>query len=182
MFEWLGIIARTLRSALRTRRALAVKNPVLRQQLAVLKHCHARPRREFFNRIGHLQTVVEFGRCHLKVRFPDVSLTWSHHSADRFRYRFAILASDAGLEAHGGMPLRDDHQRRRATIGNIPPIQLRTNRKSPTTLGARRTRQELPEATLERIYQVPRHQLWARSSRARTFQPRLRGASALRRG
>lgn len=44
MLKWLGIIARTLGSAIRTQRDLALENPVLRQQLAVLKHRHPRPR------------------------------------------------------------------------------------------------------------------------------------------
>ena len=44
MLKWLGIIGQTLRSALRSQRALAIENLVLRQQFAVLKHRHARPR------------------------------------------------------------------------------------------------------------------------------------------
>jgi len=44
MFKWLGIIVRTLWSALHTHRALATENLVLRQQLAVLKHRHPRPK------------------------------------------------------------------------------------------------------------------------------------------
>ena len=44
MLKWLAIIVRTLRSALRPQRELALENLVLRQQLAVLKHRHPRPR------------------------------------------------------------------------------------------------------------------------------------------
>ena len=44
MFKWLGIIVRMLRSALRPQRELAIEKLVLRQQLAVLKHRHQRPR------------------------------------------------------------------------------------------------------------------------------------------
>ncbi len=43
MLKWLGIVGRTLWSALRTNRALAIENLALRQQLAILKHRHPRP-------------------------------------------------------------------------------------------------------------------------------------------
>ena len=44
MLKWLGIIVRTLWSILHTHRVLATENLVLRQQLAVLKQRHPRPR------------------------------------------------------------------------------------------------------------------------------------------
>ena len=44
MLKWLEIIVRTIVSTLCTQRSLAIENPVLRQQLAVLKHRHPRPR------------------------------------------------------------------------------------------------------------------------------------------
>ena len=44
MLKWLVIIVRTLRSALRPQQELALENLVLRQQLAVLKYRHPRPR------------------------------------------------------------------------------------------------------------------------------------------
>ena len=44
MLKWLAIIVRTLRSALRPQRELALENLALRQQLAVLRHRHPRPR------------------------------------------------------------------------------------------------------------------------------------------
>ena len=44
MLNWLGIIVQTLWSTLRTHRALVIENLALRQQLAVLKHRHPRPR------------------------------------------------------------------------------------------------------------------------------------------
>ena len=44
MLKWLGIVLGTLTSALRPQRELALENLVLRQQLAVLKHCHPRLR------------------------------------------------------------------------------------------------------------------------------------------
>jgi hypothetical protein len=44
MFKWLEIIVRTIRSTLRTHRALTIENLALRQQLAILKHRHPRPR------------------------------------------------------------------------------------------------------------------------------------------
>ena len=44
MLKWLEIIVRTIVSTLCTQRSLAIENLVLRQQLAVLKHRHPRPR------------------------------------------------------------------------------------------------------------------------------------------
>jgi len=44
MVKCLGIIGRTLWSALRSHQALAIENLALRQQLAILKHRHPRPR------------------------------------------------------------------------------------------------------------------------------------------
>src|SRR5881628_496295 len=44
MIRWLGILLRTLRSAVRTRRELALENLALRQQLAVWKARQPRPR------------------------------------------------------------------------------------------------------------------------------------------
>jgi len=49
MVRWLGILLRTLRSALRTHRELAVENLVLRQQLAVWKARQPRPRLKSVN-------------------------------------------------------------------------------------------------------------------------------------
>ena len=44
MVRWLGILLRTFRSAVRTRRELALENLALRQQLAVWKAREPRPR------------------------------------------------------------------------------------------------------------------------------------------
>ena len=44
MLKWLEIIVRTIVSTRCTQRSLAIENLVLRQQLAVLKHRHPRPR------------------------------------------------------------------------------------------------------------------------------------------
>jgi hypothetical protein len=44
MVRWLGIVLETLRSAVRTRRELALENLALRQQLAVWKARQPRPR------------------------------------------------------------------------------------------------------------------------------------------
>ncbi len=44
MLNWLGIVVGTLKLVLRNQRELALENLVLRQQLAVLKHRHPRPR------------------------------------------------------------------------------------------------------------------------------------------
>ena len=44
MLRWLGILTGTLRSAVRTRRELALENLALRQQLAMWKARQPRPR------------------------------------------------------------------------------------------------------------------------------------------
>jgi hypothetical protein len=44
MLKWLGIIGRTLWSALRIQRDLAIENLALWQQLAALEHRRPRPR------------------------------------------------------------------------------------------------------------------------------------------
>src|SRR5437773_8774591 len=51
MVRWLGILLRTFRSAVRTRRELALENLALRQQLAVWKTCQPRPRLTEMDRI-----------------------------------------------------------------------------------------------------------------------------------
>jgi putative transposase len=51
MVTWLGILLRTLRSAVRTRRELALENLALRQQLAVWKSRQPRPRLTEMDRI-----------------------------------------------------------------------------------------------------------------------------------
>ncbi len=51
MINWLGIVAGTLRSLLRTQRELALENLVLRQQLAVLKLRYPRPRLKDVDRL-----------------------------------------------------------------------------------------------------------------------------------
>ncbi len=50
MLTWLGILARTIRSALRSQRELAIENLALRQQVAVFKRRHPRPRLTFADR------------------------------------------------------------------------------------------------------------------------------------
>src|SRR6266403_5640093 len=51
MVRWLGILLRTFRSAVRTRRELALENLALRQQLAVWKARQPRPRLTEMDRI-----------------------------------------------------------------------------------------------------------------------------------
>src|SRR5437879_4842538 len=51
MVRWLGILLRTFRSAVRTRRELALENLALRQQLAVWKARQPRPRLTAMDRI-----------------------------------------------------------------------------------------------------------------------------------
>ena len=51
MFYWFKIAIGTLRSVLRTHRGLALENLALRQQVAVLKHRHPRPRLTSIDRV-----------------------------------------------------------------------------------------------------------------------------------
>lgn len=51
MIKWLGIVARTLRSLLRTQHELALENLALRQQIAALKRRHLRPKLTFADRL-----------------------------------------------------------------------------------------------------------------------------------
>src|SRR5262245_5949350 len=51
MVRWLGILAGTLRSSVRTHRELALENLALRQQLAVCKACQPRPRLREMDRL-----------------------------------------------------------------------------------------------------------------------------------
>ena len=57
MLKWLGIIGRTLRSALRTQRDLAIENLALRQQLAILKHRQGRPRLTDADRLFRVSAI-----------------------------------------------------------------------------------------------------------------------------
>ena len=89
MLKWLGIIARTLRSVLRTQRDLALENLVLRQQVAVLKHRHPRPRLTDTDRLFWvLLSRFWFGwRTSLLIVQPETVVRW-HQQGFRYYWRW----------------------------------------------------------------------------------------------
>ena len=85
MLNWLGIVVGTFRSALRTQRELAIENLVLRQQLAVLKHRHPRPRLTEADRLFWvvLSRIWSGWRESLHVVQPETVVRW-HRKGFRF--------------------------------------------------------------------------------------------------
>ncbi len=85
MLKWIAIIVRTLRSALRPRRELAFENLVLRQQLAVLKHRHPRPRLTDSDRLFWvvISKLWSGWRDSLHVVQPETVVRWHRQG---FRY------------------------------------------------------------------------------------------------
>ena len=89
MLKWLGIIVGTLRSAFRPQRELALENLVLRQQLAVLKYRHLRPRltdadRLFWVVVSRLWTGW---RESLHIVRPETVVRW-HRQGFRYYWRW----------------------------------------------------------------------------------------------
>src|SRR5213592_2322753 len=78
MVRWLGILLRTFRSAVRTRRALALENLALRQQLAVWKARQPRPRLTEMDRIFWivLARLWKNWRSSLQVVEPETVVRW----------------------------------------------------------------------------------------------------------
>jgi putative transposase len=78
MVRWLGILLGTLRSAVRTRRELALENLALRQQLAVWKARQPRPRLTEVDRIFWivLSRLWKNWRSSLQVVQPETVVRW----------------------------------------------------------------------------------------------------------
>jgi putative transposase len=78
MVRWLGILLRTFRSAVRTRRELALENLALRQQLAVWKARQPRPRLMEMDRIFWivLSRLWKNWRSSLQVVRPETVVRW----------------------------------------------------------------------------------------------------------
>src|SRR5215813_9498337 len=78
MVRWLGILLRTLRSAVHTRRELALENLALRQQLAVWKARQPRPRLTKTDRIFWvvLSRLWKNWRRSLQVVRPETVVRW----------------------------------------------------------------------------------------------------------
>ena len=89
MLNWLGIVVGTLRSALCTQRELALENLVLRQQLAVLKHRHPRPRLTDTDRLLWvvLSRIWSGWRDSLHVVQPETVVLW-HRQGFRYYWRW----------------------------------------------------------------------------------------------
>ena len=89
MLKWLGIIVQTLWSALHTHRALAIENLVLRQQLAVLKHRHPRPRLTEADRLflAALSVLWLGWREALHIVQPETVVRW-HRQGFRYYWRW----------------------------------------------------------------------------------------------
>ena len=82
MVRWLGILLRTFRSAVRTRRELALENLALRQQLAVWKARQPRPRLTEMDRIFWivLSRLCKNWRSSLQVVRPETLRSMSRAS------------------------------------------------------------------------------------------------------
>ena len=85
MLKWLEIIVRTVVSTLCTQRSLAIENLVLRQQLAVLKHRHPRPRLTDTDRFFWvaLSRIWSGWRESLHIVQPETVVRWHRQG---FRY------------------------------------------------------------------------------------------------
>lgn len=89
MLKWLGIIVRTFISSLRIQRALAIENLVLRQQVAVLKHCNPRPRLTDADRLFWvvLSRIWPGWRACLHIAQPETVVRW-HRQGFRYYWRW----------------------------------------------------------------------------------------------
>ena len=78
MMRWLGIVFGTLRSAIRTRRELALENLALRQQVAVWKARQPRPRLSAMDRMFWvvLSTLWRSWRQSLQLVRPETVIGW----------------------------------------------------------------------------------------------------------
>ena len=89
MLKWLEIIVRTVVSTLCTQRSLAIENLVLRQQLAVLKHRHPRPRLTDTDRFFCvvLSRIWADWRESLHIVQPETVVRW-HRQGFRYYWRW----------------------------------------------------------------------------------------------
>ena len=86
MVRWLGILLGTLRSAVRTHRALALENLALRQQLTVWKARQPRPRLTEVDRLFWvlLSRLWTSWRHSLQVVRPETVVDWHRQGFKRY--------------------------------------------------------------------------------------------------
>ncbi len=89
MLKWLEFFVRTVVSTLCTQRSLAIENLVLRQQLAVLKHRHPRPRLTDTDRFFWvaLSQIWSGWRESLHIVQPETVVRW-HRQGFRYYWRW----------------------------------------------------------------------------------------------
>jgi len=83
MVRWLGILLRTFRSAVRTRRELALENLALRQQLAVWKARQPRPGLTEMDRVFWIVVarLWKNWRSSLQVVRPETVVRWHRRAS-----------------------------------------------------------------------------------------------------
>ncbi len=93
MIKWLRTLAGTLRSLVRNQRELALENFVLRQQLAVLKYRHPRPRLRDGDRLFWvlLSSFWSGWRECLHILQPETVVRW-HRQGFRYYWRWKSRA------------------------------------------------------------------------------------------
>ena len=136
MFKWLGIIVRTLRSALRPQRELALENLVLRQQLAVLKHRYRRPRLTDADRLFWVLSRIWSGwRESLHIIQPETVVRWHRQVSGCVSQEFVQLDSSRPgatfdkCEDSRKLQAGDSWMSQEATID--PPRGLNTRSRHP---------------------------------------------------
>src|SRR5438445_10198592 len=86
MIRWLGIFLGTLRTAVRTRRELALESLALRQQLSIWKARQPRPRLTEMDRIFWvvLSRLWKNWRFSLQVVRPETVVRWHRQGFRRY--------------------------------------------------------------------------------------------------
>jgi putative transposase len=167
MGRWLGILLRTLRSAVRTRRELALENLALRQQLAVWKARQPRPRLTEIDRIFWivLSSLWKNWRSSLQVVRPETVVRWHRRG---FRLYWAWKSRRRWVRPAIGRDLRDlIRQKSRANpLWGAPRIHGELLKLGPT----------VSQATVSKYMVRPRRppsQAWRASRRQVMKQRRM---------
>src|SRR5687768_1360566 len=93
MLKWLRVVAGTLSSLVKCHRDLALENLALRQQVAVLKQAHPRPRLSGADRVFWmlLSKIWHGWRSALHVVQPQTVVRW-HRQGFRYYWRWKSRA------------------------------------------------------------------------------------------